>query len=96
MTNEEAIRELTYAMYEVEWEYPIEVAAALELAISALEKQIPKKPKYEESGLTKYWLCPVCGEVVLAHLGGIPLENEYNHDHCGGCGQAIDWSDKDD
>lgn len=37
MTKEEAIKELTYAMHEVEWEYPIDVAAALTIAIEALE-----------------------------------------------------------
>lgn len=71
-----------------------ELCEACDVAIEALEKQIPKKPKYKEFGASKYWDCPVCGEVVLSHIDGIPLKNEYNHSHCGGCGQAIDWSEE--
>lgn len=63
------------------------------IVTESLEKQIPKKPKYKEFGASKYWDCPVCGEVVLSHIDGIPLKNEYNHDHCGGCGQALLWTD---
>lgn len=52
--------------------------AALKLAISALEKQIPKKLK--DDG----WLyCPICGRNVLMD----------RFDYCPNCGQALDWSD---
>lgn len=52
--------------------------AALKLAISALEKQIPKKLK--DDG----WLyCPICGRDVLMD----------RFDYCPNCGQALDWSD---
>ena len=55
--------------------------AALKLAISALEKQIPKKLK--DDG----WLyCPICGRDVLM--------DRFNY--CPDCGQALDWSDDDD
>ena len=39
------------AIAEVEWEYPMEYAIAFEIAMSALEKQIPKKPNgiYDEN-----------------------------------------------
>ncbi len=50
--------------------------------ISALEKQIPKKPKYIE-GDYDMPLCPCCGMSVD--------ENEENY--CSICGQALDWGD---
>lgn len=39
MTNEEAIKTIKTAISEVEWEYPIDYAAAFEVAIKALEEQ---------------------------------------------------------
>ena len=49
-----------------------------DMAIEALEKQIPKKLK--DDG----WLyCPICGRDVLM--------DRFNY--CPDCGQALDWSD---
>ena len=61
---------------------------ALKTAISALEKQIPQKPIYDESkGL---YVCPVCKELNAY------APDDFN-DYCELCGQAIDnaldWSD---
>ena len=53
-------------------------AEAMNLAIEALEKQIPKKP-YWEHGV---WHCKSCGLYIF--------NDEY---FCPVCGQAIDWSD---
>ena len=39
MTNKEAIETIKIALAEVEWEYPMDYAAAFEMAIEALEKQ---------------------------------------------------------
>lgn len=56
MTNKEAIETIKIALAEVEWEYPMDYAAAFETAIEALEKQaasewIPVSEKLpEESG----------------------------------------------
>lgn len=44
MTAKEAIQTIEAAKAEVEWNYPLNYAAAFEKAIEALEKQIPKKP----------------------------------------------------
>ena len=44
MNNTEAIQTLQLARAEVEWEYPIDIAAALDLAIAALERERPKRP----------------------------------------------------
>ena len=39
MTYEDAIKTLEVAIAEVEWEYPMEYAAALDMAIKALQAQ---------------------------------------------------------
>ena len=69
------------------WQYHVE---ALQMAISALEKQVPKKPNYykEEDIFVKnlsfvYTYCPVCEKEIV-------MDDMY----CGCCGQAIDWGNK--
>ena len=52
---------------------------ALHLAMAALEKQIPKKPKRRKD--TTYLFCPCCDSGNLMN------------DYCTDCGQKIDWSD---
>lgn len=55
---------------------------AAEIAIIAMEKQIPKKPyKDNENGVYENEYCPAC------HRSLFP-----NDHHCI-CGQAIDWSE---
>lgn len=54
---------------------------AMELAISALEKQILKKVTYNK--LFKVYECPTCH-----------MRREYRDlSYCGLCGQALDWRD---
>ena len=57
---------------------------SLEMAIEALEKQIPMKPnKYEDiEGITDFY-CDKCSRVVG--------EKSYKFLYCPKCGQAIDW-----
>ena len=50
MTAEETISILKIAIAEVEWNYPMDYTVAIETAIQALEKQIPKKPIEEKNG----------------------------------------------
>lgn len=59
--------------------------AAIDAAVEALEKQIPKKP---DGGYDIFYgedakLCPVCGD---------PHPDTY----CGTCGQRLDWSDENE
>lgn len=56
---------------------PIIGGKSLDIAISAIEKQIPKKPVKTRSEI----VCPTCNTLV----GSSP--------YCRYCGQAIDWSD---
>ena len=57
---------------------------AMKIAVKAMEKQIPMKPKMP---LDEYWVCPMCGRKV---------EYIYRYSHCMSCGQVIDWSEKND
>lgn len=98
MTNKEAIETIKIALAEVEWEYPMDYAAAFETAIEALEKQVPKKPiKKKMATLNKTpnafsWestrCCPRCKSNLVVKIFGKHLE-----DYCPLCGQRIDWSD---
>ena len=57
---------------------------AVDLAMQALEKQIPKPVVQSTDDCTR---CPVCGGYV-----GIDIEEIY----CPVCGQALDWVDEED
>ena len=71
MTNEEAIIDIRENIQ------PIIGGKSLDIAISAIEKQMPKKPVRTRSEI----VCPTCNTLV----GSSP--------YCRYCGQAIDWSD---
>lgn len=53
--------------------------------ISALEKQIPKKPIWDMG-----WVCPNCKHAEILHF---PKRPDWNDLFCKKCGQALDWSD---
>ena len=62
-------------------------------AINALEKQIPKKPIYEDIGNIYDALkrtCVNCGDVCLVSKCAIPFEH-----YCRYCGQKLDWSEEE-
>lgn len=92
MTNQEAIEIL-----KIERDHMIptllpERIEAMDMAISALERQIPKKP--EQSKTPRYgmgyeyydWCCPTCGRFLA-------FESSKGDHHCT-CGQAIDWEEE--
>ncbi len=83
MTYEEAIKILTELK-----PIPVDgfkiIAKAYDLAIEALEKQIPKKPRETRCAL----MCSSCGHKIT-EKGCKKLNRLY----CKKCGQAIDWSD---
>ena len=63
------------------------VDEALKMAISALEKQIPKKPILAEEQHIRYsmnYICPLCGK----HFSGTGIAS-----YCYHCGQALIWED---
>ena len=62
---------------------------ALKTALSALEKQIPRKPLggIDFAG-NEYRICCECSAIVQ--------DGEWRANYCPDCGQALDWSDTDD
>lgn len=93
MTNEEALKwnKWNYqAFTDVLWdgnEDNNKYDKAFCMAISALEKQIAKKPTENEYG---HKCCPLCSWTV---------DDSWNYDlikipHCKYCGQAIDWGEE--
>lgn len=55
---------------------------SIEIAIQALEKQIPKKPKTDDRYVMH--ICPWCNDFV-----------KVSHNYCQNCGQKLDWSDEE-
>ena len=66
----------------------------LNTAISALEKQLSKRPRAEDNGGAEdyeCWLeCALCGEAVPEYTS----ENETEC-YCVGCGQKLDWEESE-
>lgn len=94
MEESEAIKEL-HGIRPRGGIIPQKRAEALDVAIHALEKQIPKKPimkQYFEDLEEKYLCCPTCGEILT---GRIPADNKTFCFHCMNCGQKLDWSDEE-
>ena len=56
-----------------------ELCAAVDMAIEALEKQIPKKPELKG----EYYICPVCGVYQETSEGNPP--------YCINCGKRLLW-----
>ncbi len=95
MTAKEAIKTIEATKAEVEWNYPLDYAAAFEVAIEALEKQIFRraipltvKTDYASIGRaiwrkgTTVYECPRCSTFISP-----------TYDFCFKCGQALDWSE---
>ena len=98
MTNEEAKEILHDVRVETFYRYP-KMNEALSLAISALEKQIPKKPKRvdKNSVFDGNWkkICPYCGTILVERITTEDTSYPVHYNmtkHCN-CGQALDWSD---
>jgi hypothetical protein len=91
MKTQEAIKEIkSYA--DNSWG---SLNEAFEMAIKALEKQISKKPTYEETGNAYGALkrtCANCDDVCFIGEDAKPFEH-----YCRYCGQKFDdWSDTDE
>ena len=75
-------------------------ASIKDLAIKALEKQIPQKPILKEtkcfdgSADDFVFVCPVCNRTICREpeddVIAYYIKEEYPHCNCG---QALDWSD---
>jgi len=94
MTTEQAIKYIIqhcnpdYPKGKTEWE------TAINMAISALEKQIPKKPEERRDKYTgnDVMSCPNCGAYIGYRDGRTHIVSMYvASSRCPECGQTIDW-----
>ena len=98
MTENEAIKEVRFNMSKIGLkENSVKmVVKARDLAIKALEKRIPKKPRKTDSyrGVLKKvyaYVCPTCGNARLEKY----MNERQNTVFCWDCGQKLDWSDEE-
>ena len=97
MTNQEAIERIKdhIDIHKINEKNAVYISEALDMAISALEKQIPKKPeKCIEYGTLFKLYCPTCDTKIGYgfDFGAIKKYNDMKN--CIHCGQAIDWEVK--
>lgn len=88
MEESEAIREL-HKIRPIGGIIPQKRAEALDVAIQALEKQIPKKPIKSEKQVVRYvntYYCPTCESGIT----GTSIAKWCYH-----CGQKLDWNDEE-
>lgn len=92
MTEQQAIETIKYASAFNRDNSPLTIA--LNVAIEALEKQIPRKPDYEADGYDEngnliydYAKCPICGHDFEYDI------NDWGCNYCSDCGQKLDWSE---
>ena len=66
---------------------------SLDIAIKALEKQIPKKPVDKSKNPVDWHImsCPCCNNTFWNSGQFVRYQPKF----CNYCGQAIDWSDTD-
>lgn len=67
-----------------------------EVAINALEKQMPKKPIFNHnlSDTLSVFRCE-CGNIIkVSHDAGI-MDNNNAPNYCSKCGCRLDWSDEE-
>lgn len=90
MNEIEAIKELQDSI-DLPFGYVVSEEVT-KMAVSALEKQIAKRPimrRYFEDSEEEYLCCPTCGEILTDR---IPFDNKTFYFHCMNCGQKFDWS----
>lgn len=94
MTENEAIKRIKECRNTPNFQPYIYMNEALNMAIQALEKQIPQSPDYEGDGYSNgqlvydTWVCPCCGH---------HYEVDYDdYEYCPKCGQHIDWRNENE
>ena len=87
MTYEEAIKHFKSLQKRYTKEHNGRMCEKVNLALEALDKQIPKKPLH----MNKNYYCPICKEDGWM-LWDDAIPNDMDK-YCGICGQAIDWEE---
>lgn len=90
MNEQEAIKELQNSI-DLPFEYYVSEEAT-KMAVNALEKQIPKKPRKTNSyrGIFRKiyaYVCPNCGNACLEKQANERQDTMF----CWNCGQKLDW-----
>ena len=91
MTNKEAVNIIRTAIAEVEWNYPLDYAAAFEMAVEALKEQVTKAGtwqwkihgKPESGGTLGEAICDQCGKSTFATA----VKGDLNY--CPNCGAKM-------
>lgn len=69
-----------------------EIIEAYKITKTAIEKQIPKKPKnFLRNMHTQEYLCPLCKTRIISKINGEFIAGSKDK-YCSHCGQAIDWN----
>lgn len=84
MTNEQAIKYLQESKCDGTINYTHQEMhnTALDIAIQALEKQIPKRVIYHHDNIHKHYSCESCGLIYF--------EKEFVGNYCNSCGQKLE------
>lgn len=71
----------------------IKITEALNMSITALEKQIPKQLISEGDDESDWVHCPCCDEILGVNEGVYNsfYDNNWNPIYCHKCGQALIW-----
>ena len=92
MTESEAIKEVRFNMSTIGLsdKSAKRVVEARDMAINALEKQIPNKPmiSYDERVKENWCSCGVCAF-------GLGWKRTIHYKYCPDCGHKLDWSDEE-
>lgn len=98
MTENEAIREVRFNMSTIGLSDKAakRVVEARNMAIKALEKQIPKKPIFNHnlSDTLSVFHCECGNAIKVSHDVGI-MDNNNAPNYCSKCGCRLDWSDEE-
>lgn len=95
MTESEAIEAIQFDL-KIGGEIHSQVLCnAVDVAIQALEKQIPKKPIFNHnlSDTLSVFHCECGNTIKVSHDIGI-MDNNNAPNYCSKCGCRLDWSDE--
>lgn len=96
MTESEAIEAIQFDL-KVGGEIHSQVLRdAVDIAIQALEKQVPKKPIFNHnlSDTLSVFHCECGNTIKVSHDIGI-MNNNNAPNYCSKCGCRLDWSDEE-
>lgn len=81
MTNNEAIEVIKLALAQVEWDYPMDYAAAFDMAIKALGQK-PRKGHWIKISPANIYECSECGQNIMT-------QDICAYKFCHGCGAKM-------